>query len=531
MRAQLRVLLAGLLVSCAPDRWAVLQPDWEEPDPAGARSAVEVPGELVPEQDNAPAFELPAGEAPVELSIEQATMLAIGHNRDLAVRQLGPVVAGAFEQIERGRFDPEAYVDFAYGEESATEVSRSTGEQFGVEGSDRSLAAGVRQELPTGTTIDLGFEQERTDSDRTPTQESARLGLTITQALLRGRGPAVNLAGVRQAELETLASVYELHGYTQALVADTQVAYWNFVLSHEEIAIFEESLEVARRQLDEVRQRIEVGVLPKTELAVARTEVALREQALVDARARLEERRLRLLQLISPELRGVLDRTVLPVSEARIDPRPIDDVADRLELANTSRPDLREARLRQEQNRLETVVTRNGVLPRLDLFVTLGKTGYADTFLDSLGDLDGPGYDFSVGLSLSQALGNRSARGRDLAARASWRQAAEAVANLEQIVLLDVCLAVNEVERARRQIAATAATRAAQEETVAAERERYEVGASTGLLVAQAQRDLLVAQIEEVRAVVNYRIALVRLYLAEGSLLDRRGIRLEAPVE
>jgi outer membrane protein len=34
----------------------------------------------------------------------------------------------------------------------------------------------------------------------------------------------------------------------------------------------------------------------------------------------------------------------------------------------------------QEQQRLETVVTRNGLLPRLDFFITLGKTGYADSF-------------------------------------------------------------------------------------------------------------------------------------------------------
>jgi outer membrane protein TolC len=42
--------------------------------------------------------------------------------------------------------------------------------------------------------------------------------------------------------------------------------------------------------------------------------------------------------------------------------------------------------------------------------------------------------------------------------------------------------------------------------------------------VAQAQRDLLVSQIAEVRAVIQYRIALIRLFLAEGSLLSRRGI-------
>jgi outer membrane protein TolC len=91
-----------------------------------------------------------------------------------------------------------------------------------------------------------------------------------------------------------------------------------------------------------------------------------------------------------------------------------------------------------------------------------------------------------------------------------------------------VRLAVNEVERARRQISATAATRELQEQVVASEMERFDVGASTTLLVAQAQRDLLASRIAEVEAVVNYRIALIELYLVEGSLLERRGVRIEA---
>jgi hypothetical protein len=36
------------------------------------------------------------------------------------------------------------------------------------------------------------------------------------------------------------------------------------------------------------------------------------------------------------------------------------------------------------------------------------------------------------------------------------------------------------------------------------------------------------AQIAEVESIVHYRIALVNLYRAEGSLLERRGIRIEA---
>jgi outer membrane protein TolC len=54
------------------------------------------------------------------------------------------------------------------------------------------------------------------------------------------------------------------------------------------------------------------------------------------------------------------------------------------------------------------------------------------------------------------------------------------------------------------------------------------VGDSTCLLVAQAQRDLLESQIDEVDAVIAYRLALIQLYLAEGTLLGRRGFTVVA---
>ena len=187
---------------------------------------------------------------------------------------------------------------------------------------------------------------------------------------------------------------------------------------------------------------------------------------------------------------------------------------------------MNEARLRLQQNRLETIVTRNGILPRLDLFIALGKTGFADTFSDSFREMDGNTYDFTAGVRLSQFLGNRAAQASNLAAFAAQQQAVDAVANLRQLVHLDVRLAVNEVERTRQLIDASRATRIFQEKTVEAEKERFDVGASTALQIAQAQRDLLLIQIAEVEAIVNYRIALVRLYLAEGSLLEYRGVRL-----
>ena len=130
----------------------------------------------------------------------------------------------------------------------------------------------------------------------------------------------------------------------------------------------------------------------------------------------------------------------------------------------------------------------------------------------------------SLGLSLEYVLGNRSERARDRRATLARTASAEALRNLGDLVELDVRTAFIEVSRAAEQVAATAATLYFQQETVRGETEKFRVGKSTAFLVAQAQRDLLAGQIAEVRAIVNYRRALVSLYRLDGSLLLRRGI-------
>jgi len=505
------------------DLWAV---DWEKRLEAEDRRTVDVPQKYKPTLAEPPAWPELNAWGPAKLSLEQATLLAMRYNRDLAVEQLNPVIVGTFEQIERGVFDPQVFAEASFNRETASETARSTGERFSVEGDAREAVAGVRQRLPSGTDIEATVEQDRDISNRAPEQQESRLGLTITQSLLRGFGPAVNLARIRQARYDTVASQYELRGFTEALLAEVEIAYWRYVLAGEQIAILERSLAVAKQQAKEIRQQIAVGALAEIDAAAVEAEVALREQALIDGRGELEARRLRLLRLINPNGDGTFNIALAATTSPRIDPTPIDDIDDRLAVAERMRPDLNEAQLRLEQRRLETIITRNGVLPRLEVFIALGKTGFADTFTDSFKQLDGETYDFTAGVRFSHYLGNRAAEARDRAAVASRLQGAAAIANLRQLIRQDVLLALNEVDSARQQIAASTLTRRLQERSAAAEKQRLDAGAGTSLDLARAQRDLLATQIAEVEAVVRYRIALVNLYLAEGTLLDRRGITL-----
>tara|TARA_R100000027_G_scaffold50114_4_gene38788 strand:+ start:3141 stop:4790 length:1650 start_codon:yes stop_codon:yes gene_type:complete len=521
-------VLVGLLFGCSSvDQWEVFTPDYEKTleREKEEEKPVETDDWVAPQE--LPSMTEEAGVKTYQVSVEEAVFLSLRNNPELRVQTLNPVIAGAFVEIERGVFDPTVFALFENREENLLETSRSTSEEFSVEGSERVAEVGIRQELPTGTEVELSAEQSRSASDRTPEQQEARIGLTVTQSLLQGFGPVVNLASIRLAEWDTLISQYELRGYGESLVAQVEIAYWQWVLAREEIEIFERSFAVAEQQRDEIEQRIEVGALPENDAAAVRAEVALRQQDLINAQSALEESRLRLARLILPDGFVFDGGEVLPTSEPQLtEPPPLEDIHERVELALASRPDLRESELRLDQARLETVVTQNGLLPRLDFFLALGKTGYAGSFTDSFKNLDGDNYDWTIGAEFEYALGNRVSRGERLAARASRDQALQSIRNLRRVIRTDVLLAANELERVRRQIGATAATVALQNLSVQAEKDRLEFGAGTSLQLAQVQRDLLEAEIEQVRAIVQYRIAQVELYLAEGSLLERRGITL-----
>jgi len=458
------------------------------------------------------------------LSVENAVFLALRHNRALSIEQLRPLIAGTFEATERAVFDP---VLFAEASTSRDRVVRQLEEvqEIVLTTTERdALEAGVRQQFPTGTQVELSVRSLRSDSSRVDEQQfSSRGGMTLTQALLRGGRLESNLARLRQAELDTLASEYELRGFAESLVADVERAYWEYVLNARRTEIFAEALNVAQQQLDETRSRIRVGQRAETEETAALAETALRRQGLINARAQQAASRMRLLQLMNPA--GSAWDTAIELERLpETSTTALDPVALHVQLARQLRPELNESRIRARRGELEVIRTRQGTLPRLDLFITLGESGYASAFGQSWRDINGPGYDYSVGLRFETPFGNRAANAEQRRARLTRQQSLEAVANLAQLAALDVQTAWLEAQRTREQINATRVTRELQEEVLRAEQARFRVGTGTALALAQAQRDLLEGQLDEVEAIIRHRQALTDLYRQSGTLLMRRGI-------
>jgi outer membrane protein TolC len=202
----------------------------------------------------------------------------------------------------------------------------------------------------------------------------------------------------------------------------------------------------------------------------------------------------------------------------------LDNVADHVEAAEKFRSDLNQARLQANRGDLEVVKTKNGLLPKLDVFVSLGATGYSRVFAQSFGRINDHNYDIMAGLSYEQPIGNRAAKATYEHAVLSRDQAIESVGNLALLVEQDARNAYIELHRAKEEVAASAVTLKFRQEALRAEKAKFDNGKSTSLLVAQAERDLLQAQITQIQAQVIYLNDFVELYRLTGTLLQRRGI-------
>jgi outer membrane protein TolC len=313
------------------------------------------------------------------------------------------------------------------------------------------------------------------------------------------------------------------------VISDVEKTYWDYALAQERIKIFIESLNVAKKHLRETEERIRIGVLPEIELAAAQAEVALRREDLINARSEMEKIRLQLLRLLNPSGADFWDKDIAILDQPAAPEIKLDEVELHVEVGLRMRSDVNQARLQLEIGDLEIVKTKNGLLPRMDFFINLGKSAYSDSFGESIKNLDGKNYDIRAGINLEYPFFNRDVNARHQRAVLNRNQADEAVRNLTQLVQMDVRSAYIEINRAEEQVQATAATRKLQEEKLRAETEKFRVGKSTSFLVAQAQRDLTASQISEIQSIVSYLKALIELYRLEGSLLERRGIELSGP--
>lgn len=360
------------------------------------------------------------------------------------------------------------------------------------------------------------------DPDENPFRipSTYRSGLTITQKLFDGRAifgasgaqrwlPPLNEAAVSREE--------------QRLVDQVRRTFYGTMLADERAVVVSQSVQRAETTRQEVTRQVSEGVAPVFQRLSAEVELANLETQLVqatnDAEAALDQLRL---------LLGMpADQTVRLVGslEAGVTLAAPSDSAHAVVQALTRRPDLEQARISIELQKVQLQVNRSAFLPELEAFANLSYIGNVpDNRLDVIPDPTDPfrfttrtnGYfadpywnwEFNVGFQLRWTLFNGFRRHQQAQqTRIALEKARISRDFLEQSIATEVVRALRDVQAARRRMIS-------QEQNVQRAALNYDhaearlkEGVATPIEVREASSQLDQSRLNYLQAIHDYLVA------------------------
>jgi outer membrane protein TolC len=343
----------------------------------------------------------------------------------------------------------------------------------------------------------------------------------------------------------------QLKRQTTTTISAVLNLYWDLVSFNDSVRIREQALATAQQLLEGNQHQAELGTLPKLEVTRAQAEVSSSKENLLIAQTNVAQQEIVLKNALSrngvasPWLDEVhiipLDKIVIPEKE---DLKP---TAELIAQAVDQRPELEQARINIDSNKINAAGTRNLLLPVLNAFVDINNQGLTGPISPIYNGSSGPpaqavvgGYgnfldqlflhhfpNYAAGFSLNIQIRNRSAQADYVLDQLNVRQGELQLQKFMNQVRADVKNAVIGVQQARARYETAVGTRKLSEETLGAETNRFKFGESTIPAVVQAQRDLATSQDAEIQAMANYTHAKIAFDEAVGETLDVNGISMK----
>ncbi|HUJ43162.1 MAG TPA: TolC family protein [Opitutaceae bacterium] len=352
-------------------------------------------------------------------------------------------------------------------------------------------------------------------------------GVQVTQPLLRGFGLGGNagLLGVRVAKADRAISDWQYRQTVIDTVTKVVVAYSNLALAHEYLRTTERYRDGAARLLAENEKRFKVGAISDNDVTSARARTALRDEGVLLATqaVRDSDNQLRLLLGEATFTNDGPLFAVEPLPPPDVTVNPVDD----LKRAYRLRPDYQQGRLGITKSRYNEVYARNQLLPEVDFVGSYGYNGLDSDFAASrrmVTNQDNRSY--FAGVQVTVPLTFAQGRGKARAARLQRQQAEAQLAQLEENIAVNVAAAANQIETARKRVAATHAAQKLNEELLQAELTRLRAGTGSTFSVLYQQDLLSQADTQYFQALADQRQAAAAYQQVIGTTLENYHVTL-----
>ena len=484
---------------------------------------------------------------PSRLTLREAVLTAVRNNPGIIAESLGPLAQETAILEAQSQFDPiigaQAGID-----RLAQPTSNQLTAGFGLTDEDPILKTNdgfwnfsLGKPLRSGGTFEVEWTNDRSRStlpflllnpNYTP-----EVIATLNQPLLRGFGLYFTSLRIQLAETATEASIEQYKAGVANFILSVVTNYWAVVGLEERLEVLKSSLGLAEKTVRDNQTRVDVGVLPPVAVLESQAEAARRKEDVIVATndLALAKRRLR-QQVFLPGESPFFPQVVEPVDRPSRDEIEV-DVEDAIRLALEKRPEVLASRLGIQGRQLDVALTENQLLPRVDLFGSLGTNSLAGkdvqnptapnpdwqgNYGDALNRLvDGRFYSYSAGVRIEVPIGNAQAESQAERARVEQQRAYETYRQTASEVSLEVGQAAGDVGSDLERIETTKVARELSEENLRNQTKRYEVGMVTTTDLLQFQNDLASARVSEIQSLIEYNISRTRLDRAQGTLLSR----------
>lgn len=472
----------------------------------------------------------------VNLTMDDAVKMALDQNIEISVQRLNPQIQDYAMAQAQAAYRPTLTSTFGNQSRRSQGTSQISGGQV-VDSSTLTYNGGLQQAIRwTGGSLNVSFNNSRGDTNSNNTllnpSYSSSLQMSYSQPLLRNRAIDSSRQSLMTSEISRRLADVTLRTVTTNTVANMRNAYWDLVYALQALDATRASLALAEKLVEDNQVRVEVGTMAPIDVLQAQAEVASRRQSLVAAENTRRTTELTLKRyLVSSTQDPLWNAAINPVDRpAAVTPQPI-DLAAMIRTAIENRTDIITARENLKSSELNLRYLRNQTLPGADLSASYTTQGSGGTQLTRSAALGGQvistipgGYidaltilrkvkipSWNISVNFSYPLGQSSQEAGYARARIQLQQSQAQLRALELTVATDLTNAVIQVQNYLEQVQAATVSRELSQKKLEAEQSKFEVGMSTNYTVVQYQRDLRDSMNSELRAILNYRKALVSL--------------------
>jgi len=492
----------------------------------------------------------PRDQKTLAMTLEECILKAMTNNLALAVEVLNPEQSDLAVSLAREQFLPS--LSFGYTKRSTASASYSFLDSEGTTTQARGdYSAQLSQTLPTGGTLLASLTSYNLDTNANFQTINPRYGTTLTfnfsHPLLKGFGPRIARRSIIVAQNSRDVTELQFNKFLQDKIYEVVQDYWNLVYAIENLKVQQQSLDLARELLEKNKRSVEIGTMAPMDVLSAEAEVAAREADILGGQAlqKNSEDILRTVINLQGERPDAAEVRIVPSSSPASEETKVSQDTS-LQLARDNRPDMASARLDIQSKQYELTYARNQLLPDLSLNAQYWSPGVSGTqvlYLNnnpltgvvigtvpggssaSFTDTFGFKYqNWSVGLTLTLPLATVLSRAQTAEAKVSLNQSLLSLKNQEQQLELELSNAVRAVQTNYQRVKAYQLSRELAQRTLEAEQEKLKVGLSTNYFVLQYQRDLANQQSLELKAIIDYNLALANLEKAEGTSLKNKNI-------